>query len=69
MAYVKKVIDEHHTLYNYNILLEGEEKVFKIVPERIKIDSDLGKSVRGVETEKVKHKNKRPKNVKEKNLG
>ena len=51
------------TLYNYNILLEGEEKVFKIVPERITIHSDLGKCVRGIETEKVKQKNKRPKNV------
>ena len=50
------------TLYNYNILLEGEEKVFKIVPKRMTINSDLG-SVRGIETEKVKQKNERPKNV------
>ena len=58
------------TLYNQNILLEGEEKVFKIVPERItNNNSDLGKSVRGIETEKVKQINKRPKNVMVKNLG
>ena len=58
------------TLYNQNILLEGEEKVFKIVPERItNNNSDLGKSIRGIETEKVKQINKRPKNVMVKNLG
>ena len=56
------------TLYSYNILLEGEEKVFKIVPKRMTINSDLG-SVRGIETEKVKQKNERSKNVIEKKPG
>ena len=57
------------TLYNQNILLEGEEKVLKIVPERItNNNSDLGKSVRGIKTRKGTQKRKWLKSVMEKNL-